>query len=177
MKMPALLFYQVCKHLHPICQSYSLGHPIIRGIGEQHLVASVDIAEQDIEHCFPSAAGDEHLALWVIVEAQVGLVAGSNRVPQFGQPMKWQIAIIPIHAYGISSSLHGLRWRWQIGIGIFEPNAIRLLVREVSHICHRHTNQTGASVRKKKRHSILSFLLDGVITECWADPGHFRSWL
>src|SRR5260370_17909333 len=115
----------------------------MRGIGGPPHGPSVDIAEQDIEHCFPSAAGDEHLALWVIVEAQVGLVAGSNRVPQFGQPMKWQIAIIPIHAYGISSSLHGLRWRWPIATTLFQPHAIRLLVREVSHICHRHTNQTG----------------------------------
>src|SRR5260370_39521369 len=70
-----------------------------------------------------------------------------------------------------------MRWRWQIGIGIFEPNGIRLLVREVSHIGHRHTNQTGASVREKRRHSILSFRLDGVSKACWAEPGHFRSGL
>ena len=86
--------------------------------------------------------------------------------------MKGEIAIIPIHADGISGSLHGLRWRRQIGIGIFEANGIRLLVREVSHIGHRHADQAGASVRERRRHRILSFQRDGVSKACWAEPGH-----
>ena len=76
--MPSLHLDEIGKDLYPIGQANTLGHAIIGRIGHQHLVPSIDVGQEYIEHGFPSTTGDKDLAFGIVADAQIGIIAVSN---------------------------------------------------------------------------------------------------
>ena len=74
-EVPALSLDLVSEHLDAAGQPHALGHPVIGRVRHQDPVALVDVAQENVEHGFAGGGGDDHLAVGIVAQAEVGLVS------------------------------------------------------------------------------------------------------